>query len=143
MSITTKAELEELFLRKKPVRLLMALKIGGPTKYVSILSKETDCTYSHTIKLLDEFRNLGLVEFDKAGRVKFIKLTQDGEEMANYFEAILRKFSKLKPKTQPKLKPVAKIPPSIEKQLPPSAKRINAVHQQVMEEVPKSKKEKG
>ncbi|MFH1630667.1 MAG: hypothetical protein ABIA21_00380 [Candidatus Aenigmatarchaeota archaeon] len=143
MSITAKAELEELFLRKKPVRLLMALKLGGPSKYVSILSKETDCTYSHTIKLLEEFRNLGLAEFDKAGRVKFIKLTQDGEEMANYFEAVLRKFSKLKPKSQPKIKNVTKIPPSIEKQLPPSAKRIHEVHQRVMEVVPKSKKEKG
>ena len=141
MTITAKAELEELFLRKKPVRLLMALKLGGPTKYVSVLSKETDCTYSHTIKLLDEFRNLGLAEFDKAGRVKFIRLTPDGEEMANYFEAILRKFSKLKPRSQPKIKEVQKIPASIEKQLPPSAKRINAVHHAI-EAVEQGKKVK-
>ncbi len=105
--IETKAELEELFLRKKPVKLLMALKIGGPSRsYISTLSKETDCTYSHTVKLLEEFRTLGLVDFEKSGRVKYIKLTQDGEELATHFESVLRKFSKLKPKA-PASKPPA------------------------------------
>ena len=88
--------LEEIFIRKKPVRLLMELKIAGPTKYISVLSKEIDCTYSHTVKLLEEFRQLGLVEFEKAGRVKFIQLTPDGEELAGNFEDVLRKFSKMK-----------------------------------------------
>jgi hypothetical protein len=86
----------------------MSLKMGISGKYVSVLSKETDCTYSHTVKLLDEFRNLGLVEFEKKGRVKFIKLTADGEELAGHFESVLRKFTKLKPKRVEKEKPVQK-----------------------------------
>ena len=90
-------ELEELFLRRKPVRLLMNIKLGN-TKYVSVLAKETDCTYSHTVKLLDIFRNLGLVDFDKHGRIKFVKLTQDGIDLATDFESVLRKFSKLRSK---------------------------------------------
>ena len=94
-------ELEDLFLRKKPVRLLLNIKLGG-TKYVSILAKETDCTYSHTVKLLDLFQELGLVEFAKEGRIKYVKLTQDGTDLANDFEAVLRKFSKLKPKEKKK-----------------------------------------
>ena len=89
--------LEELFLRKKPVRLLMNIKLGN-RKYVSILAKETDCTYSHTVKLLDLFRNMGLVEFEKSGRIKYIKMTQDGMDLANDFESVLRKFTKLKMK---------------------------------------------
>ena len=89
--------LEELFLRKKPVRLLMNIKLGN-RKYVSILAKETDCTYSHTVKLLDLFRNMGLVEFEKSGRIKYIKMTQDGMDLANDFESVLRKFTKLKKK---------------------------------------------
>lgn len=95
--MTMKTELEELFLRKKPVRLLMNIKFGN-SKYVSVLAKETDCTYSHTVKLLDMFRMLGLVDFDKQGRIKFVKLTQDGTDLANDFEGVLREFSKLKPK---------------------------------------------
>ena len=106
MAVRTKAELEELFLRKKPVRLLMALKIGGPTKYISVLSKETDCTYSHTVKLLEEFRLLNLVDFEKSGRVKYINLTNDGDELATHFESVLRKFSRLKPKVS-QIKPPA------------------------------------
>ncbi|MBI2583492.1 MAG: winged helix DNA-binding protein [Candidatus Aenigmarchaeota archaeon] len=93
--MTRKTELEELFLRNKPVRLIMALKLGR-AKYISTLSKETDCTYSHTVKLLDEFREMGLVNFEKEGRVKYITLTNDGRELANNFEVILRKFSRMK-----------------------------------------------
>jgi len=92
-----KLELEELFLRKKPIRLLMNIKLGS-AKYVSVLAKETDCTYSHTVKLLDIFRNLGLVDFEKTGRIKYVKLTQDGIELAQDFESVLRKFSKLRSK---------------------------------------------
>ncbi len=89
--------LEELFLRKKPVRLLMNIKLGN-TKYVSILAKETDCTYSHTVKLLDLFRDLGLVDFEKSGRIKYIKLTPEGTDLANDFESVLRRFTKLRKK---------------------------------------------
>ena len=90
-------ELEELFLRKKPVRLLLNIKLGNQ-QYVSVLAKETDCTYSHTVKLLDMFRDLGLVEFEKEGRIKFVKLTQEGTDLVNDFESVLRKFSKLRKK---------------------------------------------
>ena len=92
-----KTDLEELFLRKKPVRLLLNIKTGSQ-KYVSILAKETDCTYSHTVKLLDMFHNLGIVEFKKEGRIKYVALTQDGTELANDFESVLRKFAKQKSK---------------------------------------------
>lgn len=92
--MTNKTELENLFLRKKPVRLLMSLKTGKGPKYVSVLAKETDCTYSHIVKLLNAFKQLGLVEFEKTGRVKFISLTDRGKELADVTEALLRKFSK-------------------------------------------------
>lgn len=90
-------KLEKLFLRKKPVRLLLNIKLGG-TKYVSVLAKEVDCTYSHTVKLLDIFRSVGLVVFEKKGRIKFVKLTKDGTELATNFEAVLRKFGSVEKK---------------------------------------------
>lgn len=96
-SMYLKPELEELFLRKKPVKLLLNIKMGN-SKYISVLAKETDCTYSHTVKLLDVFKELGLLEFSKEGRIKYVKLTQDGHDLATDFESVLRKFSKLKPK---------------------------------------------
>jgi predicted transcriptional regulator len=81
----------------KPVRLLTSLK-NGP-KYATILSKEVDCTYSHTVKLLDQFKIFGIVEFEKKGRIKIIKLTDDGEDLAHSMEGVLMKLSKLKEKT--------------------------------------------
>ena len=87
-------ELEELFLRKKPIRLLMNIKLGN-TKYVSVLAKETDCTYSHIVKLLNVLKKLGLATFEKKGRVKYIRLTTEGKEIAGIFESLLRKFSKI------------------------------------------------
>jgi len=96
--MSSKSELENLFLRKKPVDIIMRIKNGNNQKYISVLAKETDCTYSHTVKLLDEFKQLGLVEFDKKGRIKYVKLTQDGTELATAFEGVLRKFSKMKKK---------------------------------------------
>ncbi len=91
--MTVKAELEDLFLRKKPVRLLLSMRSGG-VKYISMLAKETDCTYSHTVKLLEKFKGLGIANFAKKGRVKFVELTPEGDDLAKGFEAVLRKFSK-------------------------------------------------
>lgn len=96
--MSEKTELENLFLRKKPVEIIMRIKNGNNQKYISILAKETDCTYSHTVKLLEEFKDIGLVNFDKKGRIKYVKLTPVGTELAEAFEAVLRKFSKIKKK---------------------------------------------
>ena len=96
--MSSKNEVEELFIRKKPVRLLLNIKIGQGPKYVSVLAKDTDCTYSHTVKLLEIFKGLGIVEFEKHGRIKYVKLTADGAELAANFENVLRKFAKLAPK---------------------------------------------
>ena len=97
-NMSAKMDMEELFVRKKPVRLLLNIKMGGNPKYVSVLAKETDCTYSHTVKLLDIFKAMGIVEFEKHGRIKFVKLTAEGQDLGQDFESVLRKFSKLKPK---------------------------------------------
>jgi len=83
-----------LFLHIKPVRLMTSLK-SGP-KYATILSKEIDCTYSHTVKLLDQFKKYGLVDFEKRGRIKIVKLTSLGEDLAHAFEGVMMKLKKLK-----------------------------------------------
>jgi len=90
--------LARLFLRLKPVRIILSLK-GGP-KYATQVSKEVDCTYSHTVKLLDDFKKLGLVRFRKQGRIKIIELTEDGEDLAHSIEGVLIKLSRIKEKEE-------------------------------------------
>ena len=67
----------------------------GP-KYTTILAKECDTTYSHTVKLLYVFKSFGLVEFERKGRIKIVRLTSLGEEIAKTLENLLTKFYRLK-----------------------------------------------
>jgi predicted transcriptional regulator len=82
------------FVHVKPTKILISLR-SGP-KYVTLIAKEVDMTYSHAIKLLDIFNELGLVEFEEKGRIKMVKLTDTGEEIARIFDNLVSKLSKLK-----------------------------------------------
>ena len=93
--MSVKNQLEDLLLRKKSFKLFMSIPVNG-SKYVSMLSKEADCTYSHTIKILNELNALGLITFEKTGRIKFVMLTDDGKDISKIFQTLLRKFSSLK-----------------------------------------------
>lgn len=70
------------FFRKKPALILIALKKGTRMRYGSLLAKEVDCTYSHAVKILQSLERYGLVAFEKKGRIKLIKLTNRGQEIA-------------------------------------------------------------
>lgn len=87
-------EVARFFLRTKPSQMLILLRKGP--KYATLLSKEVDVTYSHTVKLLDIFNDLGLVEFEKKGRIKMVKLTALGEEIAKTLDSLMTKFNKIR-----------------------------------------------
>ncbi|MBU4308784.1 MAG: hypothetical protein KJ566_03240 [Nanoarchaeota archaeon] len=57
-------------------------------RYGSILAKEVDCTYSHAVKILQTLEELKLVDFEKKGRIKLIKLTKKGANVADAIENI-------------------------------------------------------
>jgi len=84
---------ENLFLHEKPVKMLISLK-NERAKYTTQVSKDVDCTYSHTVKVLNMFKKMGLVSFDKRGRIKHVKLTRDGDELALAFEGIMKHFTR-------------------------------------------------
>lgn len=93
--------LEGLFLREKPTRIIVGIKSAKGSIYPTILSKEADCTYSHTIKILNLFQKLGMVEFEKKGRVKRVTLTDDGWEIAQHLENVMKKFTALEQASAP------------------------------------------
>ncbi len=78
----------DVFFRRKPALMLVALKRLSRARYGSILAKEVDCTYSHAVKILQTLEKLNLVVFEKKGRIKLIKLTEKGTEVANSIENI-------------------------------------------------------
>ena len=78
----------EVFFRRKPAMILVALRRGGKNRYGSVLAKEVDCTYSHAVKILQEMEKAKLVDFEKQGRIKTIKLTENGNKIAEHIEKI-------------------------------------------------------
>jgi predicted transcriptional regulator len=78
----------DIFFRRKPALMLVSLKKNTRARYGSILAKEVDCTYSHAVKILQTLEELKLVEFEKKGRIKLIKLTKKGAVVAEAIENI-------------------------------------------------------
>ena len=71
----------KIFLREKPVDIILCL-MNGHENYPSKLAKDTKCTYSHTVHLLQRIEKMGLVNFEKRGRLKLVRLTKNGEKLA-------------------------------------------------------------
>ena len=87
--VKKKADIFEVFFRKKPAMILVALrKDTRNSRYGSVLAKEVDCTYSHAVKILQEMEKAKLVLFEKHGRIKNIKLTDNGAKIAEYISKI-------------------------------------------------------
>lgn len=88
VNLVKKKEIFEVFFRRKPAMILMALRKGTKNRYGSVLAKEVDCTYSHAVKILQEMEKSRLVNFEKQGRIKTIKLTENGNRVAESIEKI-------------------------------------------------------
>lgn len=60
--------------------------------YVSKISEEVDCTYSHTVKVIQELEKHGLVESNNHGRRKVLELTEEGRKIAKTTSELLTKL---------------------------------------------------
>jgi len=83
----------DIFFRRKPALMLVALKKVSKARYGSVLAKEVDCTYSHAVKILQTLQDLELVVFEKRGRIKLIKLTKKGQDIAEHIDTIKRSIN--------------------------------------------------
>lgn len=75
-------EIYSLFLQEKPRKILIYLKKENKPLYTTIISKEVNTTYAHTFNVLKKMKKLNLVSFKESGRIKLVKLTELGEEVA-------------------------------------------------------------
>ena len=88
-------KLTEIILHIKPVKILLSLARDDKPKYATLISKEADCTYSHTVKILSLFEKYTLISFNKEGRKKIISLTEKGREIAKLADKLLTKLDEL------------------------------------------------
>ena len=77
-----------VFFREKPAMMLVTLLNSQHEQYASSLAKVVDCTYSHIVKILNEMQKADLITFKKEGRLKVLKLTKKGEDVAKSIEEI-------------------------------------------------------
>ena len=77
-----------VFFREKPAMMLVRLLNSQQEQYASSLAKVVDCTYSHIVKILNEMQKAELITFQKEGRLKVLKLTRKGEEIAKSIDGI-------------------------------------------------------
>ena len=87
--IMMKKEIFNVFFREKPTMMLVILKNSKSPIYASSLAKQTDCTYSHVVKVLQQMEKFGLVNFEKQGRLKLLTLTKKGEEVTDFINKII------------------------------------------------------
>jgi len=80
--------LADVFLHKMPTSLMLTIRTYDRT-YISVLAKECDCTYPHAVKTLCNMEKLGLVQSEKVGRVKYVRLTDHGKTVADSLNALV------------------------------------------------------
>ena len=81
-------EIFDVFFREKPAMMLVHLNNDKNATYASVLAKKVDCTYSHVVKTLQHMQKEGLVVFEKSGRLKLLRLTKKGKDVADHIDAV-------------------------------------------------------
>lgn len=84
--------MQDIFLNEKPVMTLVVIRRNRDDVYCSVVSKNIDTTYAHTVKIISKLEEKGLIQSKKKGRKKFLKLTDKGEEYADLFIELLDLF---------------------------------------------------
>jgi len=79
----------DIFLKEKPVKALISIGRKDEQIYASQVAQEIDTTYSHTVKIISRLKEKELVESEKLGRKKVLKLTEKGSMYADLFEKML------------------------------------------------------
>lgn len=75
-------EIKQKLLNVKPADTIVLLRRRG-SSYPWRLSKETDTTYSHMVRMLQELESCGLVENEERGRKKIYRLTPKGKRLGD------------------------------------------------------------
>jgi DNA-binding MarR family transcriptional regulator len=77
-----------LFFKEKQIKAFLALASSQQEWNISNLAKLTGITYVHLSRFINECEKAGLIESDKHGRIKGIRLTQKGAEVASHISSI-------------------------------------------------------
>jgi predicted transcriptional regulator len=77
-----------IILKQKQTKILLALKDASQSWYISSLAKASGTTYVHACNFLVACEALGIVSSEKHGKMKMIKLTERGLKIADMITSI-------------------------------------------------------
>ena len=81
----------ELFIKEKPAKALVFIRRKQDTEdvFVSKVSRRIDTTYAHSCKTVEKLEEQGYIKTQKKGRKKLLKLTEEGERVAENLGELL------------------------------------------------------
>lgn len=79
---------EAILLKGKQAKILIALKNTQQPWYLASLAKESGATYVHVCNFVNMCEKLGIVKNEKHGKVKEVKLTEKGAQLADMVAGI-------------------------------------------------------
>jgi predicted transcriptional regulator len=97
--------MNNILLKPKQTRILLALKDTGQSWYISSLAKAANTTYVHACNFLATCEAMGITTSEKHGKLKIIKLTDRGAKVADMIvniNSILATQEQQKPQDLPK-----------------------------------------
>ncbi|MDE1866057.1 MAG: hypothetical protein KGH94_05485 [Candidatus Micrarchaeota archaeon] len=77
-----------IILKGKQSGILLALRDNGQSWYVSSLAKAAGTTYVHACNFINTCEELGIVNCEKHGKLKVVKLTEKGAKMVEMISGI-------------------------------------------------------
>ncbi len=72
----------KLLFKEKQAKILMLLSTEGKEWHLNELAKQAGATYVHTSRFISECEKAGIVESERHGKSKSLKLTEKGKRIA-------------------------------------------------------------
>ena len=99
--------MKNIFFQEKSKDVLLNLEESGGANITEI-SRAINGTYAHTFNIIKDLEKCGIVSSKKEGRIKFVKLTKKGNELANLLRSFQEILYSKKVKTMTKKKKQSK-----------------------------------
>ncbi len=80
----------EIFIKKKPSKILICLKNTQKEWTLRLLCEESKMTYVYLMRILPKIKQYGLISEERKGKRKVLKLTEKGTKLATLFEEMER-----------------------------------------------------
>ncbi len=95
----------QIIVKGKQSRLLLALRDQSQSWYISSLAKASGTTYVHACNFLNTCESMGIVQSEKHGKIKLIKLTEKGTKLADALAALTTMIGQVQQPQQQKPQP--------------------------------------